>query len=122
MPCQTFAHCICDHGGRFFVGDAQGDTTPIHLQKEGDILARAASGEVLNDCLYLIDLKGRREVKLAYHGTSWSARWGTPQDAHPHPCFTEDGRYVLFVSDREGHPSIHRLDLRGFLKGHPELA
>lgn len=111
MPCQTFAHCICDHAGRFFVGDAQGDTTPIHLQKEADIEARRASGKILNDFLYLIDLESRKEVKLAYHGTSWSARWGTPQDAHPHPCFTEDGRYILFVTDRFGHPTIHRIDL-----------
>ena len=121
MPCQTFAHCICDHAGRFFVGDAQGDTTPIHLQKEADIEARRASGEVLNDFLYLIDPHRREEVRLAYHGTSWSARWGTPQDAHPHPCFTEDGRYVLFVTDRFGHPAIHRIDLTEFLSEHPEL-
>lgn len=121
MPCQTFAHCICDHAGRFFVGDAQGDPTPIHLQKQEDIERRRLSGEVLNDFLYLIDVRGRREVKLVYHGTSWSARWGTPQDAHPHPCFTEDGRYVLFVSDREGHPAIYRIDLEAFLAAHPEL-
>lgn len=121
MPCQTFAHCICDHAGHFFVGDAQGDTTPIHLQKEADIEARRASGEVLNDFLYLIDPHRREEVRLAYHGTSWSARWGTPQDAHPHPCFTEDGRYVLFVTDRFGHPAIHRIDLTEFLSEHPEL-
>lgn len=115
MPCQTFAHCICDRAGKLFVGDAQGDTTPIHLQKEEDIAARQASSEVLNDFLYLIDLEHRREIKLAYHGTSWSARWGTPQDAHPHPCFSEDGRYVIFVTDRFGHPSICRIDLEAFL-------
>ncbi|MBM6756840.1 hypothetical protein H6A18_10030 [Collinsella tanakaei] len=111
MPCQTFAHCNCDHAGRYFVGDAQGDTTPIHLQKEEDIEARRASGEVLNDFLYLIDLKQRREVRLAYHGTSWSARWGTPQDAHPHPCFSEDDRYIYYVTDRFGHPAICRIDM-----------
>lgn len=115
MPCHTYAHCICDHAGRFFVGDAQGDTTPIHLQKEEDIQARKNSGKVLDDNLYLIDRAGRQEIKLAYHGTSWSARWGTPQDAHPHPCFSEDGRYVIFVTDRFGHPAIHRIDLESFL-------
>lgn len=111
MPCQTFAHCNCDHAGRYFVGDAQGDTTPIHLQKEEDIEARRTSGEVLNDYLYLIDFERRREVKLAYHGTSWSARWGTPQDAHPHPCFSEDDRYIYFATDRFGHPAICRIDM-----------
>ena len=116
MPCRTYAHCICDHEGRFFVGDAQGDTTPIHLQDEAEIERRREAGEVLDDNLYLIDLAARREIRLAYHGTSWSARWGTTQDAHPHPCFTEDGRYVLFVTDRFGHPAIHRIDVREFLQ------
>lgn len=120
MPCHTYAHCICDHAGRFFVGDAQGDTTPIHLQKEEDIRARQMAGTVLDDNLYLIDVRNRKEILLAYHGTSWSARWGTPQDAHPHPCFTEDGRYVLFVTDRFGHPAIHRIDLDRFLYEHEE--
>lgn len=114
MPCQTFAHCICDHAGRYYVGDAQGDTTPIHLQREEDIEARRQAGTVLNDFLYLIDVPARREIKLAYHGTSWSARWGTPQDAHPHPCFTEDDRFVLFVTDRFGHPAVCRIDVAAF--------
>ncbi len=121
MPCHTFAHCICDRDGRFFVGDSQGDTTPIHLQREEDIHARQAAGEKLDDYLYLIDVAQRREMRLAYHGTSWSARWGTPQDAHPHPCFTEDGRQVIFASDRDGHPAVYRVDLMDFLASHPEL-
>ncbi len=116
MPCQTYAHCICDKAGRFFVGDSQGDPTPIHLQREEDIEARRAAGKKLNDYVYLIEPACGNETRLAYHGTSWSARWGTPQDAHPHPCFTEDGRYVLFVTDRFGHPAIHRVDLERFLK------
>lgn len=114
--CRTYAHCICDHEGRFFVGDAQGDTTPIHLQNEAEIERHRESGEVLDDNLYLIDLAAQREIRLAYHGTSWSPRWGTTQDAHPHPCFTEDDRYVLFVTDRFGHPAIHRIDVREFLQ------
>lgn len=115
MPCQTYAHCICDHAGRFFVGDAQGDTTPIHLQRDDAWQKRREQGEVLNDFVYLVDVEKRCETKLTYHGTSWSARWGTPQDAHPHPCFTEDGRWVLFVTDRFGHPAICRVDLGAFV-------
>lgn len=117
MSCRAYAHCICDRGGEFFVGDAQGDPTPIHLQREEDILAREQSGKVLDDFIYLIDVHERKEIPLAYHGSSWSARWGTPQDAHPHPCFTEDGRYVLFVTDRFGHPAIHRVDVKNALRG-----
>ena len=117
MSCRAYAHCICDRGGEFFVGDAQGDPTPIHLQREEDILAREQSGKALDDFIYLIDVHERKEIPLAYHGSSWSARWGTPQDAHPHPCFTEDGRYVLFVTDRFGHPAIHRVDVKNALRG-----
>ncbi|MDY4041445.1 MAG: oligogalacturonate lyase family protein [Collinsella sp.] len=116
MPCQTFAHCNCDHAGRFFIGDAQGDTTPIHLQDARAAEARRRSGEVLNDFLYLIDVGHGAEIRMAYHGSSWSARWGTPQDAHPHPCFSEDDRHVIFATDQFGHPSICRIDLDGFLR------
>lgn len=121
MPCQSFAHCICDETGRFFVGDAQGDTTPLHLQHH-DKQSISESARPRNDFLYLIDPTHRQEVQLAYHGSSWSARWGTPQDAHPHPCFTADGRSILFVTDRFGHPSIQRIDLTEFLFRHPELS
>ena len=119
--CRPLAHCICNQSGCLFVGDAQGDPTPLHLQREGDIRARQAAGAVLDDFVYLIDRASGREVRLAYHGSSWSSRWGTTQDAHPHPCFTEDGNHVLFVTDRFGHPSICMVDLQAFVEGHPEL-
>ncbi len=31
----------------------------------------------------------------------------TTQDAHPHPCFSGDGRYVFFNSDQEGWPNFY---------------
>lgn len=122
VRCRPYAHCICDQTGRYFVGDAQGDTTPLHLQHEGEAEARKASGKTLDDFVYLLDRVSGREVRLAYHGSSWSCRWGTVQDAHPHPCFTGDGGHVLFNTDRFGHPAICMVDLGAFLSQHPELS
>lgn len=108
MPCKTFAHCFCDAHGTLFVGDAQGDSTPIHLQDQNKV---HVDDFTLDDYVYLVDPARATQTRLAYHGSSWSAKWGTPQDAHPHPCFSEDGRWVLFVTDRFGHPTIQRIDL-----------
>lgn len=74
---------------------------PIHLLEETD---EEENGEIKNDFIYLVDVEKREERKLCYHGTSWRAVHGNPQDSHPHPCFTEDNRYVIFVSDKEGKP------------------
>lgn len=104
MPCSPYAHFICDRANRYMVGDSQGSDVPIHLlsaQKEED------NGEIKNDFIYLIDVKKRQEKRLCYHGTSWRAVHGNPQDSHPHPCFTEDNKRVIFVSDREGLPCIY---------------
>lgn len=103
MPCLPYAHFICDGQRRFFAGDCQGQETPIHLQVQGD----GGAKEVKNDFIYLVDIAAKQEIPLCYHGTSWTTKHGTPQDAHPHPCFTPDGRAVLFTSDREGKPCVY---------------
>lgn len=103
MPCLPYAHFICDGQRRFFAGDCQGQETPIHLQVQGD----GGAKEVKNDFIYLVDIAAKKEIPLCYHGTSWTTKHGTPQDAHPHPCFTPDGRAVLFTSDREGKPCVY---------------
>lgn len=131
MRCSPYAHFICDRQNRYMVGDAQGSDVPIHLlntKQPGEADGGKADGEkpgethkertvaeqpeeVRNDFIYLVDVEGRSEQRLCYHGTSWSAAYGNPQDSHPHPCFTEDGKYVIFVSDREGTPCIYRVNL-----------
>ena len=111
MPCSPFAHFICDKKNEFMVGDAQSSDLPIHLLTEEDRKRMKESGEIGNDFIYLIDVKNRTERKLCYHGTSWLAVHGNPQDSHPHPCFSEDNRTVLFVSDREGLPCIYQVCL-----------
>ena len=63
--------------------------------------------EVRNDFIYLVDIARKKEIPLCYHGTSWTTIHGTPQDAHPHPCFTPDGSGVVFTSDREGKPCVY---------------
>ena len=59
------------------------------------------------DFIYLVDIARKKEIPLCYHGTSWTTIHGTPQDAHPHPCFTPDGSGVVFTSDREGKPCVY---------------
>lgn len=116
MPCSPFAHFICDRQNRYMVGDAQGSDVPIHLLKaEENKNDENKNDEIKNDFIYLIDVAERKERKLCYHGTSWQAVHGNAQDSHPHPCFTEDGRYVIFVSDREGKPCIYRVEPEGKL-------
>ena len=81
---------------------------PIHLLTEEDLKAQQGPG---NNFIYLIDMKKREERKLAWHETSWLDRHGNPQDCHPHPCFTQDNRSMIFVSDREGLPCIYPIEL-----------
>lgn len=102
MPCLPYAHFICDRQRRWFVGDCQGQETPIHLQT-----GEGRGQEVRNDFIYLVDIARKTEIPLCYHGTSWTTIHGTPQDAHPHPCFTPDGSGVVFTSDREGKPCVY---------------
>ncbi|MDL2301795.1 oligogalacturonate lyase family protein [Lachnospiraceae bacterium OttesenSCG-928-D06] len=114
MECSPYAHFISDRENQYMVGDSQSGDVPIHLlnqeeTKEGD------QGEK-NDYIYLVDVKNRKEQKLCYHGSSWKAKYGNTQDAHPHPCFSADNRYVIFVSDKEGMPCIYRVELGGNLK------
>lgn len=113
MPCFPYAHFICDRKNRYMVGDAQGSDVPIHLLKDQP----EEGGEIKNDFIYLVDVEKREERKLCYHGTSWRAVHGNPQDSHPHPCFTEDNRHVIFVSDREGKPCIYMVDLAQIERG-----
>lgn len=106
MPCLPYAHFICDRQQRYMVGDCQGKDTPIHLQA-----AAGRSEEVPNDFIYLIDVAHKTETPLCYHGTSWTAAHGNPQDAHPHPCFSPDGKKVVFTSDKDGKPCIYQIVL-----------
>lgn len=115
MPCSPFAHFICDKKNQYMVGDAQGSDVPIHLlnheEEEED-----NGGEVKNDFIYLIDVAKREERKLCYHGTSWKAKHGNPQDSHPHPCFTEDNKNIIFGSDREGMPCLYMVSIEDAMK------
>ena len=81
-------------------------------EKERDVeMLKEKANTISNDFIYLIDVKKRTEKKLCYHGTSWLAKHGNPQDSHPHPCFSEDNKSIIFVSDREGLPCIYQVML-----------
>jgi Periplasmic component of the Tol biopolymer transport system len=107
MPCSPYAHFISDKKGKYMVGDAQGSELPIHLLTDEN--AHIGSE---NDYIYLVDVAAKKEMKLCWHGTSWRAKHGNPQDSHPHPCFTEDNESVIFVSDKDGKPCIYKVDIK----------
>jgi oligogalacturonide lyase len=33
------------------------------------------------------------------------------QNSHPHPCFTPDGKHVLYASDIEGYINLYLVDI-----------
>lgn len=74
MPCLPYAHFICDRQRRWFVGDCQGQETPIHLQT-----GEGRGQEVRNDFIYLVDIARKKEIPLCYHGTSWTTIHGAPR-------------------------------------------
>jgi oligogalacturonide lyase len=45
--------------------------------------------------------------RLAWHGASW-----TSQEAHPHPVFSPDDKWVVFNSDREKHHNVYMADVQ----------
>ncbi|MGI5989702.1 MAG: oligogalacturonate lyase family protein [Lachnospiraceae bacterium] len=62
--------------------------------------------------MYLVDAGKRKEQKLVWHGTSWMAVYGSPQDTHPHPCFSEDDSKVIYTSDLFGKPAVFMTELK----------
>ncbi len=108
MECSPYAHFITSRDGAYMVGDSQGSDIPIHLL---DHTKKEEKKEIQNDFIYIIDVKKKEERRLCYHGTSWKAIYGNPQDAHPHPFFTNDNRYVIFTSDKDGMPALYRAEV-----------
>jgi len=89
MECSTYCHFISNHDNTKIVGDGQRPEKPY---------------------IYLVDVNGKREEKLCIHGSSWKS-YGNTQDAHPHPTFSPDGKFVIFTSDMSGTPAIYKIDL-----------
>lgn len=89
MESSRYCHFIANKDNTLIVGDGQ-------LPEEHFI--------------YLVDVKEKREYKLCSHGTSWGS-YGSNQDAHPHPAFSPDSQFIIFTSDREGIPSIYKVEL-----------
>lgn len=121
MDCSPYAHFICDKKQRYFVGDAQTSDLPIHLlnQEEMQIKQKERASKLMagekpdpgNDFIYLVDARKRTESRLVWHGTSWMAVYGNPQDSHPHPCFSEDESKVFYTSDLFGRPAVFMAEL-----------
>lgn len=110
MNCAPYAHCTLHPSGRYLVGDAVSSYPSDNANASGP---SARSGD--DGYIYVVDLLGREEYRLCYHGSTWETKYGVTQDAIPHPVFSRDGRFVIFVSDREGRPGIYRVDWGRFL-------
>jgi oligogalacturonide lyase len=89
MECSHYCHFISNYDNSKMVGDGQPPKDP---------------------CLFLVDVKERKEEKLCYHGSSFKS-YGNTQDCHPHPSFTSDGKAVIFTSDMEGKPCIYKVEI-----------
>ena len=70
-----------------------------------------------SDLIYVADLARREEKVLCRHGSSCrpyvNERTGRPntQEVHPHPCFSPDGRRVVFTSDVHGEPAVYVVEV-----------
>lgn len=115
--CSPYVHCMIGKSGRFCVGDSMGSSTPIHTVEQEDGLS-TIKDEAIHDYIYLLDVEKHYEFRLCHHRSSWSLRYGTTQDAHPHPYLSDDGRWVFFTSDFEGAPAVYRVDVGRFLWEH----
>lgn len=122
MPCHPYAHLAYAANGQWCTGDTANGPIPLHLQGDEEDMDDESSDETAShscdDFIYLGDVCHGREVRLCHHATSWRAKFGTTQDTHPHPTFSADGRFVYFVSDRDGHPAVYRAYLARFLWEH----
>jgi len=73
--------------------------------------------EGLSDAIYLVDVAKKAERVLCRHGSSMKPyvdpRTGRPntQEVHPHPCFSPDGRRVVYSSDLHGAPAVYVVEL-----------
>ncbi|MBN1809231.1 MAG: PD40 domain-containing protein [Planctomycetes bacterium] len=92
MPVSSYSHFITNKDASKIVGD----------------------GEVpLADAIFIVDTATQEEKVLCKHGSSmqpWKdERSGRPdtQAAHPHPCFSPDGKKVVFSSDKDGKPAVY---------------
>jgi oligogalacturonide lyase len=66
----------------------------------------ADTNDIEDPYLYMIDVaSGSAEQLCLCRSTQRTYR--STQDAHPHPCFSWDGRYVFFNSDQLGWPNFY---------------
>lgn len=66
----------------------------------------ADTNDPADERLYLIDVsEGTAQVLCECRSSQKPYR--STQDAHPHPCFSWDGRHVYFNSDQDGWPNSY---------------
>jgi oligogalacturonide lyase len=104
MECTYSAHLFSNSDNTYIVGDGQ-PNTPVLPETADNKVETMANTE---PCLFLIDVKSKKEERLCWHRSSF-APYGNTQDCHPHPSFTPDSKSVLFCSDMGGKPAVYRV-------------
>lgn len=78
-----------------------------HFGSNGDSsLIVADTSDPADPNLYLINTKSGNAELLCTCRSSQKP-WRSTQDAHPHPCFSWDGKFVFFNSDEGGWPNFY---------------
>jgi oligogalacturonide lyase len=96
MPVSPYSHFIFNRKNTHIIGDGK---------------------QPLADAIYLADIESQKESVLCRHGSSMkpyiNLRTGRPntQEVHPHPCFSPDGKKVLFTSDLHETPAVYLISL-----------
>ena len=96
MPCTYYNHCVSNIKNTMIVGDGSNPEKPY---------------------IFISDLRSGKELELCRHDTKWASYFDPGineyinQDAHPHPQFSQDGKKVIFNSDKEGKPCVYLTDI-----------
>jgi oligogalacturonide lyase len=75
------------------------------VNREGSIMV-ADTDDPQDPYLYMIDVASGSAERLC-ECRSTRRTYRAPGDSEPHPCFSWDGRYVFFNSDRMGWPNFY---------------
>ncbi|MBI4975876.1 MAG: PD40 domain-containing protein [Spirochaetes bacterium] len=76
----------------------------IHSPDMRYIVGDERSSAMNTAAIWVFDMATKQEMKICLHASSLKPRGASTQDAHPHPSFSPDMRYILFSSDRETSP------------------
>ena len=102
-PHRDGTRLLCDTNhpdeGIFEIDAASGARRPICLSESSNGGSQWAHGAPA-------DWRGDSKSALSWLEVPADSIYG-PQWTHPHPCYSPDGRYVTFTSDRSGNAQVY---------------